>query len=75
MVGGPPAVFARVRPLLLEMGKNAVHCGDPVGSGQAVKACNNMLLAVTMLGVIEAAHLGAKFVKKKMQIFGKKCKK
>ena len=31
------------------------------GSGQATKACNNMLLATTMIGVGEAFNLRKKF--------------
>ena len=43
------------------MGKNITHCGD-VGTGQAVKICNNMLLAVSMIGVSETMNLGIKYV-------------
>ncbi|CAB4054787.1 HIBADH [Lepeophtheirus salmonis] len=39
------------------MEKNVIHCGD-VGSGQAVKLCNNMLLAISMIGTSEAMNLG-----------------
>ena len=35
------------------------HCGG-VGTGGAVKICNNMLLAVTMIGTSEAMNLGIK---------------
>lgn len=59
MVGGEAAAFARARPLLSLMGKNIVHCG-PVGSGQVVKICNNMLLGISMLAVSEAMSLGVK---------------
>src|SRR5690606_33904565 len=37
-----------------------VRCGD-VGSGEVVKLCNNMVLAVSMLGVAEAMNLGTSF--------------
>ncbi|MCH2665913.1 NAD(P)-dependent oxidoreductase, partial [bacterium] len=40
------------------MGK-CVLCG-PLGSGQIVKACNQVLVAVTIAGVSEAITLGAK---------------
>lgn len=53
MVGGDADTLARVRPVLEAMGKNIVHCG-PVGSGQTVKACNQILCAVTLMGVVEA---------------------
>jgi 3-hydroxyisobutyrate dehydrogenase len=57
MVGGPEAAFARAKPFLEQMGKNIVHTGTS-GAGQAVKICNNMMLAVSMLGVAEAFMLG-----------------
>ena len=57
MVGGPDAAFAKAKPFLEQMGKNIVHTGAS-GAGQAVKICNNMMLAVSMLGVAEAFMLG-----------------
>ena len=48
----------RAEPLLLQMGRSVVHCGD-VGSGQAVKLCNNLVLATTMLAVSEGLLLGS----------------
>lgn len=57
MVGGPDAAFAKARPILEKMGKNIVHTGTS-GAGQAVKICNNMMLAISMLGVAEAFLLG-----------------
>jgi 3-hydroxyisobutyrate dehydrogenase len=53
MVGGSEAGMARARPILGRMGKTVVHTG-PSGNGQAAKICNNMLLAISMLGVCEA---------------------
>ena len=44
-------------PLFEVMGKKSLLCGSS-GSGQATKACNNMLLATTMIGVGEAFNLG-----------------
>src|SRR3984893_16503369 len=49
MVGGPADGFARAKPLLEAMGKTIVHAGD-AGSGQAAKICNNMMLAISMIG-------------------------
>jgi len=58
MVGADdPADFEKAKALLLDMGKNITHCGK-VGSGQAVKICNNMLLAISMIGVSETMNLG-----------------
>ncbi len=57
MVGGPDAAYAKARPILEKMGKNIVHTGAS-GAGQAVKICNNMMLAITMLGAAEGFLLG-----------------
>jgi 3-hydroxyisobutyrate dehydrogenase len=59
MVGGTEADFARARPLLEAMGKTIVHAG-PAGNGQAAKICNNMMLAVAMIGVCEGFALAEK---------------
>lgn len=53
MVGGKPAVFERVKPLFECMGKNIVHVGDN-GAGQVAKACNQIVVAVTIEAVAEA---------------------
>jgi len=53
MVGGPAEGFARAEPVLRTMGRTVVHCGE-AGAGQAAKACNNMLLAISMIGTCEA---------------------
>lgn len=45
MVGGEGAMLEQARPVLEAFGKKIVHCG-PVGSGDAVKAVNNALLAL-----------------------------
>ncbi|MEP6857680.1 MAG: NAD(P)-dependent oxidoreductase [Gemmatimonadales bacterium] len=52
MWGGEPAVFERVRPVIEAFGKKIVHAG-PVGSGDALKAVNNALLAVHILSTAE----------------------
>ncbi|AUT66740.1 3-hydroxyisobutyrate dehydrogenase [Paraburkholderia terrae] len=57
MVGASDAAFDEVKPVLLAMGKNIVHCGD-TGAGQIAKICNNLVLGVTMAGVAEAMSLG-----------------
>jgi 3-hydroxyisobutyrate dehydrogenase len=59
MVGGREKEFKEIEPFLLCMGDKAVHCGE-VGSGQAAKLCNNMLLAISMIGTAEAMNLGGK---------------
>jgi 3-hydroxyisobutyrate dehydrogenase len=59
MVGGSEDAFARGKPILEAMGKNIFHAGGP-GAGQAVKICNNMMLAVNMVGVSEGFLLAQK---------------
>jgi 2-hydroxy-3-oxopropionate reductase len=59
MVGGDEETFDTVKPIFEKMGKNIVLCG-PLGAGQTVKACNQVLVAVTIAGVSEALVLGAK---------------
>ncbi|MEO1490508.1 MAG: 3-hydroxyisobutyrate dehydrogenase, partial [Pseudomonadota bacterium] len=59
MVGGSDEAFARARPILEAMGKAVIHAGD-AGNGQAAKICNNMLLAVQMIGTCEAFTMAEK---------------
>jgi 3-hydroxyisobutyrate dehydrogenase len=57
MVGASKELFEAIKPVLSQMGRNIVHCGEP-GNGQVAKICNNMLLAISMIGVAEAMTLG-----------------
>ena len=59
MVGGSADAFEKAKPVLEGMGKKIVHCGDG-GAGQAAKICNNMIMAVSMIGVAEGFTLGEK---------------
>jgi len=59
MWGGDTTVFERVRPVIEAFGKKIVHAG-PVGSGDALKAVNNALLAVHILSAAEALAILAK---------------
>jgi 3-hydroxyisobutyrate dehydrogenase len=59
MCGGEEKAFAAAKPVLEKMGKKIVHCGV-AGAGQAVKICNNMMLAVSMIGVCEGFALAEK---------------
>jgi 3-hydroxyisobutyrate dehydrogenase len=60
MAGGEPAVIARVKPLLLTMGKAIVETGM-LGSGHAMKALNNYVSAAGLLAACEALKVGADF--------------
>jgi 3-hydroxyisobutyrate dehydrogenase len=59
MVGGTDEAFTRGKSVLEAMGKNIFHAGGP-GAGQAVKICNNMMLAINMVGVSEGFLLAEK---------------
>jgi 2-hydroxy-3-oxopropionate reductase len=56
MVGGPEAVLTRVRPILEALGKNIVHVGG-AGAGQVAKACNQLVVGLTIDAVAEALLL------------------
>ena len=53
MVGGEAEAVERSRPVLGDMGKAVIHAGAS-GAGQTAKVCNNLILAVSMIGVCEA---------------------
>jgi len=59
MVGGDPQVLERARPVLRAIGPNIFHVG-PVGSGNTVKAINNMMASVNALAMMEGLALGVK---------------
>jgi 2-hydroxy-3-oxopropionate reductase len=59
MVGGDAGDLQRARPVLEVLGTSIVHCG-PSGAGQVVKACNQVLVAITIGGISEALVLGGK---------------
>lgn len=59
MWGGEATVFERVRPVIEAFGKKIVHAG-PVGSGDALKAVNNALLAVHIISTAEGLAILAK---------------
>jgi 3-hydroxyisobutyrate dehydrogenase len=58
-VGGEPPDVERARPVLAALGTTITHVG-PIGSGQAVKAVNQVILAGTYLGVAEGIVLAMK---------------
>jgi 3-hydroxyisobutyrate dehydrogenase len=59
MVGGSDEAFERARPFLEPMAKAVIHAGQ-LGSGQAAKICNNMILGATMVATCEAFVLAQK---------------
>jgi 3-hydroxyisobutyrate dehydrogenase len=59
MTGGDAAVLERVRPILRAMGPNIYHVG-PVGTGNTVKAINNMMSSVNSIAMMEGLVVGIK---------------
>jgi 2-hydroxy-3-oxopropionate reductase len=59
MVGGSDEAFKRAVPLFDKMGKNIVHIGKP-GAGQTTKACNQIVVGLTIQAVAEALTLAKK---------------
>ena len=59
MAGGDQETYDTIKPIFDVLGNGGVLCG-PLGSGQTVKACNQILVAVTIAGVSEALVVGAK---------------
>lgn len=59
MVGGSEEDFERAMPLFEVMGKTITHVGGS-GSGQVVKAANQIVVALTIEAVSEALVLGSK---------------
>lgn len=59
MVGGEHDVFRRIQPILEAMGKTITYVGTS-GSGQVVKACNQIVVALTIEAASEALVLGSK---------------
>lgn len=61
MAGGPKEVLEECREVLGTMGKNIIHCGEVLGSGEMVKVANNLINLSTNLFLNEAMVLGVKF--------------
>jgi 3-hydroxyisobutyrate dehydrogenase len=55
-VGGEEADLQKAREVLSVLGNKITRFG-PNGSGQLIKACNQVMCAVNMVGVVEALHL------------------
>jgi 3-hydroxyisobutyrate dehydrogenase len=56
LVGGLAKDLERARPAFECLGKRVTHCG-PSGAGQVMKACNQILGALNLVGVTEAMNL------------------
>src|SRR5699024_11406688 len=56
MLGGTPEAVARARTVLQYLATRTTHCG-PSGSGQAVKAINQLIVGSAFTALSEAAAL------------------
>lgn len=68
MCGGSGKAFERAKPYLEKMGKKIVLAGG-AGAGQGAKICNNMMLAISMIGTCEAFALGEKLGLEPQKLF------
>jgi len=59
MVGGTESVFERALPIFEKMGKNIVRIGES-GAGQVTKACNQIVVGMTIQAVAESLNLAKK---------------
>ncbi len=59
MVGGDEETFDAAKPVLERLGKTIILQGGP-GAGQHTKMCNQIQVAGTMIGMVEALIYGAK---------------
>lgn len=59
MVGGDKETLDKCIDVLKAMGRKVTYVG-PIGSGQVVKACNQIIIALTYEGVGEALVMGTK---------------
>jgi 3-hydroxyisobutyrate dehydrogenase len=60
MVGGDARDVEEARPILSALGANVIHTG-PVGSGEVVKLCNNLVAGVAAVAVSEAFRIAEGF--------------
>ena len=58
MAGGSEEDFERAKPMFVVMGETVVHVGKS-GTGQTVKACNQIVVAIVIEAVSEALVLGS----------------
>ncbi len=59
MVGGEEEAFRRALPIFQVLGKNVLLVGGP-GAGQVTKACNQVVVALTIQAVAEALAMAKK---------------
>ncbi len=60
IVATPPAVLAKRKPILEQVGTKIVHVGDEPGQAQVMKLVNNMISSAAMIATAEGMVLGVK---------------
>lgn len=68
MVGGDLNIFNKAKSILNILGTNVIHAGVEA-SGQVAKMCNNMVLAISMIGVSESFNLAKKLGLEPQKLF------
>lgn len=58
MVGASPAEYSAIEPILHILGRPVLL--GPIGSGQVAKACNQMIVAATVMAIGEATVIAAR---------------
>jgi 2-hydroxy-3-oxopropionate reductase len=56
MVGGDKTTFEEVKPILLQLGATAVHCGS-IGAGNSTKLAHQIIVGLNIAAVAEAFTL------------------
>ena len=59
MVGATDEDFLRIKPLISKIGKTIIHVG-PIGSGQTLKACNQLIVGANFVAIAEALTMARK---------------
>ncbi|MCC7519642.1 MAG: NAD(P)-dependent oxidoreductase [Verrucomicrobiae bacterium] len=55
LAGGPREAFDRMKPIFEKLGTTIRHFGGP-GAGQRCKLCNQIVIAGTMIGMVEGLY-------------------
>jgi 3-hydroxyisobutyrate dehydrogenase len=61
MAAGPPEALARLRPLLDVLGGSIFDLGPCAGAGQAAKLANQVMMAASLAGTLEALELSRSY--------------
>lgn len=68
LVGGKKTIVKYCSPLFKIMGKKYIHCGD-AGQGSALKIVNNLIMGLSMYGIMEGLLLAESMDIEKKSLF------